>query len=92
MIDFTFTTWLQGQRWRDDPVSDLARDVDADDDWPQDRDQYLLLLLHDHLTERGAGDAAHDTLDQAWAEWHARPRIHQPPRTDDAGDTPARRR
>jgi YozE SAM-like fold len=80
LISFTFTEWLVDQGSRDDAVGDFAGDASRDPDWPADADRRE---LHHYLKDVGACHAAHDALDQAWAEWRARqdrPRIHVPRR------------
>jgi uncharacterized protein YozE (UPF0346 family) len=62
----TFTAWLMKQKKRQDPVGDLARDVDADSTWPADA---TLAELYDHLEMRQACNGAFEALKRAWHEW-----------------------
>ncbi|MFJ3208962.1 YozE family protein [Streptomyces flaveolus] len=48
-------------------IGDLARDVSTDPDWPSQGRQGQL----DYLEERGAIDAAIETLERAWTQYEA---------------------
>ena len=63
----TFYSWLRQQRWRDDEVGDLARDVW--DDRKNIRDHSVSGIKYRMLTA-GACFEALEALDTAVAEFH----------------------
>ena len=62
-----FSTWLAKQQERDDPVGDLAKDVQRDPDRPGARAQYTGWV--NHLQAKQASGAAMDALRRAWQEY-----------------------
>lgn len=64
----SFTAWLKTQAEQDNAIGDLARDVSADPDWPSRKGRRGQL---DYLEERGAIQAAIDTLERAWTQYEA---------------------
>ena len=64
----TFDRWLARRAHRDDGVGDLAGDARHDPDFPTANS---LNAYRDHLTDLGACDGAHDSLECAWLEYKA---------------------
>ncbi|MFD6027003.1 YozE family protein [Streptomyces griseoluteus] len=64
----TFTAWLMTHADQRTAIGDLARDVSSDPDWPSRKGRQGLL---DYLEERGAIDAAIETLERAWSQYEA---------------------
>ena len=62
-----FSTWLAKQQERDDPIGDLAKDVQRDPDRPGARAQYPGWV--NHLQAKQASGAAMDALQRAWQEY-----------------------
>ena len=62
-----FTSWLEGQAHRDDPVGDLARDVCTDETWP--KMPGTIDLFRRHLITKGSSPEARQTLGLAWTEF-----------------------
>ncbi|MFF9865413.1 YozE family protein [Streptomyces sp. NPDC013953] len=63
-----FTTWLKTHVDHRTAIGDLARDVSGDPDWPSHKGRQGQL---DYLEERGAIDAAIETLESAWSQYEA---------------------
>lgn len=61
-----FTSWLSFNRWRADPVGDLARDAYTDPHWPPAR-HYLSFVAYLH--RRHAREVVLETLQTAWDEF-----------------------
>lgn len=67
MTTQTFPQWLTQQNHRDDPIGDLARDVEHDPTpWATPG------TFRHHLTHTGADPAAHKALTLAENEWATR--------------------
>ena len=64
----SFTAWLKTHADQRNAIGDLARDVSADPDWPSRKGRQEQL---DYLEERGAIDAAIETLERAWTQYEA---------------------
>ncbi|OMI87844.1 hypothetical protein BSZ07_20550 [Streptomyces sp. M1013] len=64
----TFTAWLKTHADHRTAIGDLARDVSNDPDWPSHKGRQGQL---DYLEERGAIDAAIETLERAWSQYEA---------------------
>jgi uncharacterized protein YozE (UPF0346 family) len=64
----SFTAWLKSHADHRTAIGDLARDVSHDPDWPADEGRQGQL---DYLEERGAIDAAIETLERAWSQYEA---------------------
>ncbi|MFJ8147693.1 YozE family protein [Streptomyces sp. NPDC096048] len=64
----TFTAWLKTHADHRTAIGDLARDVSHDPDWPSGKGKQGQL---DYLEERGAIDAAIETLKRAWSQYEA---------------------
>ena len=62
-----FSTWLAKQQGRDDPIGDLAKDVQRDPDRPGARAQYPGWV--NHLQAKQASRPAFDALFRAWQEY-----------------------
>ncbi|MFJ4866567.1 YozE family protein [Streptomyces sp. NPDC088748] len=76
-----FRSWLLTHVNDVGPISDLARDVRDDDEWPEpDGDEFLQLYV-EHLEDCGANDDALEVLDYAWGlfqdRWHRQKRRRQ---------------
>ncbi|MEV7595482.1 YozE family protein [Streptomyces sp. NPDC089922] len=65
-----FGNWLARFTQVTGPIGDLARDVAADADWPQEPDD--LETYTDHLEAAGASPAALEALAEAWGRYAAR--------------------
>jgi len=50
---------------KNNPVGDLAKDMQADKSWPTSGDN--VVSLHDHLRAKGACREAHEALDMGWS-------------------------
>jgi uncharacterized protein YozE (UPF0346 family) len=61
-----FYTWLMHNRWRADPVGDIARDVHSDKNWPKRANSWA--AVKDALPA-SACDGAQRALEAAWAEY-----------------------
>jgi uncharacterized protein YozE (UPF0346 family) len=61
-----FYSWLMKNRWRADPIGDLARDVHADPNWPGKANTWT--AVRDALP-RSACDGARRALRAAWREY-----------------------
>ena len=62
----SFTAWLKTQADQSTAIGDLARDVSHDPDWPSRRG---LPGQRTYLEERGAIEAAIETLELAWTRY-----------------------
>jgi len=62
----TFTSWLSFNRWRSDPIGDLARDAYTDPLWPH-ACHYKQFRVY--LEGRHARDAVLESLNAAWNEF-----------------------
>ncbi|MFC8295339.1 YozE family protein [Streptomyces sp. NPDC057242] len=60
-----FRAWLMEHAGDDTPLGDLARDVRADRQWPQDEPESFE-LYNAHLESMNAGPGALVTLEEAW--------------------------
>ncbi|MYV64935.1 hypothetical protein GT043_02975 [Streptomyces sp. SID2131] len=60
-----FRTWLLHHIDDDTPLGDLARDVRADHQWPQDEPESFE-LYNEHLESVNASTGALVTLEEAW--------------------------
>ena len=65
----TFTNWLSMQRDRQDPIGDLARDVEKDPRWP--RSGKTVESYERYLAQRGADPNGIAALFDAWSEYDA---------------------
>ncbi|MGY3685098.1 YozE family protein [Streptomyces sp. TE33382] len=65
-----FGGWLAQFTQVKGAMGDLARDVGADADWPEEPDE--LETYVDHLEAAGASTAALETLADAWDRYAAR--------------------
>lgn len=63
----TFHGWLMRNRWREDPIGDLARDARHDARWPRRGSQPEAFKAY--LVRRGACSAALRALRCAWTEY-----------------------
>ena len=62
----TFYTWLIKQENRNDPVGDLATDINRDENLPKKKNKKSLL---DHLYNSGACFDCIDAFEEAWIEY-----------------------
>ena len=62
----SFGVWLRAQRYRDDPVGDIARDVIEDAKFSR---RSGMARQVDYLEWHGACDGAIKALKAAWAEY-----------------------
>lgn len=67
-----FARWLKKQKDRDDPIGDLANDVSRDARFPITKND--LGLLKTHLIFQNACSEALQALEEAWAEFKAKPK------------------
>lgn len=69
----SFYVYLKGQRKREDPVGDLARDVYADTAWPQRARRFE--EVQQHLEYMDACDGAYEAANRAWYEFEQGARL-----------------
>ncbi|MGH8497374.1 MAG: YozE family protein [Methylococcales bacterium] len=62
-----FSLWLKQQTGRDDPIGDLAGDMEADGTYPQASDS--IKVLRTHLVQKHACPEALQALAEAWDEF-----------------------
>ncbi|MCU7843331.1 MAG: sterile alpha motif-like domain-containing protein [Candidatus Thiodiazotropha sp. (ex Monitilora ramsayi)] len=67
MIKSGFYNWLLSQENRDDPIGDLANDVEKDKNAPVDSDS--LDTWYTYLSMNGACTGALEALEAAWNEY-----------------------
>ncbi|WP_240450181.1 YozE family protein [Streptomyces sp. S1] len=67
-----FRTWLMEHVGDDTPLGDLARDVRADRQWPQDEPESFE-LYNEHLESMRACSDALVTLKEAWGLYEGIP-------------------
>ena len=63
----TFHGWLMHNRWRADPIGDLARDAHSDQEWPRRGSEVGAFKAY--LVNRGACPSALRALRHAWTEY-----------------------
>ena len=63
----TFHGWLMKNRWRADPIGDLARDAWRDQGWP--RRGKAVAEFRAYLVKRGSCPSALRALRRAWTEY-----------------------
>lgn len=68
-----FFRWLMRQLKREDPIGDLARDVETDSSFP--RTSNSLEALHSHLIRMHAIPEALVALDEGWREFKAKRKV-----------------
>lgn len=66
MCAMTFYAWLMKNRWRADPIGDLARDVHGDENWPKRANAWADVKVALPAT---AVDGARRALLKAWKEY-----------------------
>lgn len=66
MKDFTFYRWLMKNRWRADPIGDLARDVYTDRNWPQKANSWKSVKA---ALPEAAFTEVKEALKAAWTEY-----------------------
>jgi uncharacterized protein YozE (UPF0346 family) len=66
-VEMSFADWLEKNRWREDPIGDLARDAHGDNGWPKGR--LDLKDFKSYLAQRGACEEAKRALRRAWSEY-----------------------
>jgi uncharacterized protein YozE (UPF0346 family) len=66
MIFMKFYTWLMKNRWRADPIGDLARDVHGDSSWPKKANSWV--DVRDAIPA-AASDPARRAVRAAWNEF-----------------------
>lgn len=71
-----FRTWLMRHVDDQSPVGDIARDVRADDEWPEVQYESFQ-LYYEHLKDMDASHDALEALEDAWDEYRgwARARV-----------------
>lgn len=62
-----FASWLKKQIDRDDPIGDLARDAERDDDWPPSDESKG--GIESYLHYKRACSEALEAFSDAWQEW-----------------------
>lgn len=63
----TFYGWLMKQTRRNSPTGDIARDVEADANFPGEGDTFQ--VYRKHLEKMGACDDAMEALAGAWRDY-----------------------
>ena len=61
-----FYTWLMKNRWRADPIGDLARDVQADASWPKEANRWTDVR---EALPASACNGGRRTVRAAWKEY-----------------------
>lgn len=61
-----FHTWLMKNRWRADPIGDVARDVHADTSWPKKANTWVDV---EEAIPDTACDGARQAFLMAWTEY-----------------------
>ena len=65
----TFTEWLLRQRYGNDPIAHLAKDVASDKEWPSRL--WSLRGFREYMENCNAHPRAIDALEDAWTKYNA---------------------